>query len=340
MANKPVNPKMVDRLMKQYKKGTSGAKRTKKKKTAHERKVGTTSGATQLSWAVAQSSDDVLFPNSTVRIPAHLNLINRRLYRQHMVYTAKVELSNPNNDTTPIGIYVLRNSWAVRKALRTAKTVYDQAVSEERAQVGNARWHDFRIITEGSNMWNQSKGTLPFVVNGPNAEYRPISLGILGESDFSSVAATDANGVETIRAFSLQDTSVTDYSVFDEFQKMGPKTMANPVSPSTGGYDRARGTSFEDANVLDLLDEGNNPPYNPENLNLADGVWVKVGEVGRKSSGGMITSTGYFEAPLGIVVLHGYQQKAGAGRPIDITEQMIEICVKDGDYKGVAAHEI
>lgn len=341
MANKPVRPGMVDKLMKQYKKGTKGAKRSKPKKTAHQKKVGTTSGATQLSWAVAQSTDDVLLPNSSIQIDRHLNLVNRRLYRQNMVYTAKIELSNPNEDQQPIGIYVLRNSWAVRKALQTAKTVYDQAVSEERAQVGNARWHDFRIVTQGSNMWNQSRATFPFCMNGPAAEYRPITEGLVGEYDYSSVAATDANGNEIIRSFGLQDLTVAggSYSVWEEFQNMGPKTMSNPVTSSPGGYDRARGTSFEDANVVDLLDEGNLPPYDANNLNL-DTAWVKVGEVGRLSTGGMITSTGYFEAPLGVIVLHGYAQRAAAGAALPERTQLIEVCVKEGDYKGVAAQPI
>lgn len=120
---------------------------------------------------------------------------------------------------------------------------------------------------------------------------------------------------------------------------MGPKTMASPVSPSPGGYDRARGTSFEDANVLDLLDEGNNPPYNPENLNL-DTAWVKVGEIGRQSTGGMVTSTSYFEAPLGVVVLLGYDIKAGAGQPLPIETPFVEVVCKEGEYKGVSAYDI
>lgn len=315
-------------------------KRSKPKKTAHQNKVGTTSGATQLSWAVAQSFDGVANPNSSVQIDRHLNIVNRRLYRQHKVYTAKVKLSNPNADQRAIGVFALRNTWAVRKAISTAKTVFDQAVSEERAQVGNARWQDFRILTDGVQMWNQSKGTLPFSVNGPSAEYRPYSEGAVGEYDYSAVATTDANGVEQIKGFDLAPASTPlTYSIFDEYNRMGPKTSASPLSPSPGGYDRARGTDFEDANVLELLGDGNNAPYNPENLGL-DSVWVKVGEIGRSSTGGMVTSTPYFEAPLGIVVLQGYSAQAASGLPIPVETQLVEVCVKEGDYKGVTAYDI
>lgn len=337
MANKPVRPEMVDKLMKQYKKGTK-AKRITKKKTAQERKVGTTSGSTQLNWAVAQSTDGPPQQNTLVQVDRHLNLVNRRLYRQHKVYTCKVELSNPNEDQQPIGVYVLRNTWAVRKAIAEAKRVYDEAVKEERAVVGNARWHDFRI--SAFDAWGNANFALPFNVNGPAQEYRPVSEGPLGEYDYSIIATTDATGAEQLKPFKLQDSSTTTaFSIWEEFQNMGPRTSATPVSASLGGYDRARGTDFEDSNVNRLLDAGNQAPYNPENLGL-DTPWVKVGEIGRLATGGMITSTGYFEAPLGLIVLEGYQLFGSSGAPLPLRTQIVEVCVKDGDYKGVAAHDI
>lgn len=319
------------------KKAAPGGKKAKKK-TAHEKKVGTNSSATQLSWAVAQDSDSPATQNTLVQVDRHLNLVNRRLYRQSRVYTAKVELSNPNEDVDPIGVYVLRNTWAVRKAIAEAKQVYEDAVKEERAVVGNARWHDFRI--NPFNAFGQMAFSLPFNVNGPALEYRSVSEGPLGEYDYSQVASTDANGVEVLRSFNLLDASnpVSSYSIWEEFQNMGPRTSATPVSPSPGGYDRARGTDFEDANVENLLDKGNQAPYNPENLGL-DTPWVKVGEIGRLNTGGMITSTGYFEAPLGLIVLQGYSINAG-NFPLPLRTQMVEVCVKDGEYKGVTAHEI
>lgn len=322
----------------QKKAAAKPAKRSKPKKTAHERRVGTTSGSTQLSWAVAQSSDGPVQGNTLVQVDRHLNLVNRRLYRQHKVYTAKVELSNPNEDQTPIGVYVLRNTWAVRKAIAEAKQVYDAAVREERAVVGDARWHDFRINPQ--DCWQSFALSLPFNVNGPAAEYRPVSEGTLGEYDYSTIQTTTATGSPQLKGFLLDDTSTTvSYSIFEEFQNMGPRTSATPVSASSGGYDRARGTDFETANVERLLERGNQAPYNPENLGL-DTPWVKVGEIGRLSTGGMITSTGYFEAPLGLIVLEGYTTSGGFEQPLPTRTQMVEVCVKDGDYKGVAAHDI
>ena len=317
---------------------TMSQKRTKAKKSAHERKVGTTSGSTQLSWAVAQASDGPAAQNTLVQIDRHLNLINRRLYRQNKVYTAKVRLSNPNDATEPIGVYVLRNTWAVRKALQMAKTVYNAAVKEERAVVGNARWQDFRISV--SNSWSGADLSLPYALNGNSAEYRAISEGPNGEYNTSQVATTDAAGVEQLKFFNLEDASAfNSYSVWEEFQNMGPRTSQTPQSVGTGGYDRARGTDFEDANVAGLLGDGNQAPYNPENLGLGT-PWVKVGEIGRQTQGGMVTMTNYFEAPLGLVALVGASLNSGTGIPLPERTQIVEVCVKEGEYKGVSAYDI
>ena len=317
---------------------TMSKNRTKSKKSAHEKKVGTTSGSTQLSWAIAQASDGPASPNTLVEVDRHLNLINRRLYRQHKVYTAKVRLSNPNDDTEPIGVYVLRNTWAVRKALQMAKTVYNAAVKEERAVVGNARWQDFRIDTSGA--FSAASPSLPYALSGTAAEYRAISEGPNGEYNTSQVATTSAAGVEQLKFFKLDDTSTTvSYSVWEEYQNMGPRTSQTPQSVGLGGYDRARGTDFEDANVVGLLGDGNQAPYNPENLGLGT-PWVKVGEIGRQSQGGMVTMTNYFEAPLGLVALVGATLSSGTGQPLPERTQIIEVCVKEGDYKGVSAYDI
>ena len=320
-----------------------------KKTSMMDKKVGTTAGATQRVFPVAQLGTGPVALNSMIAIDECLNLVNRRLYRQHKVYTAKVSLSNPNEDQAPIGVYVLRNTWAVRKAAALAKHIYDKAVREERAVVGNARWHDFRINPSGS--WsNASYATCPLAVDGtvnPSGAYKALTLGSSadGEYQFSEVEVTTSSGTEQLKGFTLSPSSgFNQYSIFAEYQAMGPTTSETPVFNSQGGYDRATGTSFEDENVQDLLNKGNLPPYNAGDLGL-DTPWVKVGEIGRLSTGGMVTSTGFFEAPLGFVMLQGYQKiitdpSASTGNEIATSAQLAEIEVKMGDYKGVMAHDI
>ena len=320
------------------------ATRKTKAKTMTDKKIGTTAGATQRNFAVAQVANGPVALRSVVQVDKCLNLVNRRLYRQHKVYTAKVELATPNEDQTPIGVYALRNTWATRKALSLAKHIYDKAVREERAVVGNARWHDFRIDPAGC--WSAlSDEILPISIDGVNAVYQPLTLGSAadGEYNYSALEVTTGTGTEQSKFFQLREASqFNSYSVWSEYQKMGPSTSESPVFNATGGYDRATGTSFEDENVQDLLNKGNLPPYDAGDLGL-DSPWVKVGQIGRNATGGMVTSTGFFEAPLGLIVLEGYTEQFttdGAGSTKPTSAQLLEVEVKLGDYKGVMAHDI
>lgn len=316
-----------------------------KKQSMQDKKVGTTAGATQRTFPVAQVATGPVAVNAMLAIDRCLNLVNRRLYRQHKVYTAKVHLSNPNETTTPIGVYVLRNTWAVRKSIALAKHIYDKAVREERAVVGNARWHDYRITPSGS-FANTEFRTLPLAITS-DAEYTALTEGSTadGEYQFSEVEVTTSSGTEQQKGFSLRPSSAfNSYSIFAEYQNMGPSTSESPVFNAVGGYDRATGTSFEDENVQDLLNKGNLPPYNAGDLGLGS-PWVKVGEIGRDAQGGMVTSTGFFEAPLGLVWLEGYQAiiadpTSSTGETLPLSTQLCEVEVKMGDYKGVMAHDI
>ncbi len=317
----------------------------KAKPSMMDKKVGTTASATQRNFSVAQVGPGPAAQRSMVQIDRCLNLANRRLYRQHKVYTAKIELSNPNETTTPISVYALRNTWAVRKSMSLAKHIYDKAVREERAVVGNARWHDFRINPSGSWAGTDYK-TLPVAIDANTIQYRALTTGSAadGEYEYSAVEVTTSSGTEQSKDFTITgSSSATRYSIFAEYQAMGPTTSENPVFNSTGGYDRATGTSFEDENVQDLLNKGNLPPYDAGDLGL-DSAWVKVGEIGRNASGGMVTSTGFFEAPLGLVLLDGYSvvlaEPGSIGDFLPLDTQVIDVEVKQGDYKGVMAHDI
>ncbi len=317
------------------------ATRKKAKPSMMDKKVGTTAGATQREFAIAQVANGPVSARSLVQVDKCLNLVNRRLYRQHKVYTAKIELSDPNEDQTPIDVYALRNTWAVRKAMALAKSIYDEAVAEERAVVGNARWHDFRINASAS-FDSLAVDILPFAVDGVNLEYKPLTLGSSsdGEYNVSAVEVTTNTGTTQSKTFGLRPSSIfQEYSIWAEYQKMGPTTSETPVFNSDGGYDRATGTSFEDENVQDLLNKGNLPPYDAGDLGLSS-PWVKVGSIGRQTNGGMVTSTGFFEAPLGMIVLDGYTIQTTEDGGLPLSTKMLECEVKMGDYKGVMAHDI
>ena len=68
----------------------SNQKRSKvKRKSVLEKQIGTTSGATQRKFAVAQSTGPAA-GNTIIQVDKCLQITNRRIYRQHKVYRTRV----------------------------------------------------------------------------------------------------------------------------------------------------------------------------------------------------------------------------------------------------------
>lgn len=240
---------------------------------------------------------------------------------------------------TRVQLFALKNSWANRKAFALAKEMYDKAVSEERATVGNARWHDFRIGTRG--LWPAAGFVFP-VTTLQDGTRTVIDIGN-GEYADSEVITTTSAGNQQAKGFILGPTSFfDDYSVFLEFANMGPRVPTDPGAVSPGGYERATGTDFEDGNVQDLLDNGNFPPYDTTGNQsvLSGGPLVKVGELFHNANGASVLRTDYFDAPLGIIVAVSYSALVTEPVPVTELDNLLTVVVKDGDYKGVAAEDI
>jgi len=321
-------------------KKTTMQRSRKGKKTASEKKMGTAAGATIRKMDIAMSPVSLPAPNNVVvQGDRLLNLANRRLYRQHKVYRMKVSLQNPNTSALPpLKVFALQNTWWTRKAMKLAKHIYDEAVSEEREVVGSSRWHDFRIQCD----LPATEKVFPVYLDAQNGLFKAITEGTTadGEYEFSQVTSTNDVGAPIQRGFSaVGEPSAGTYDIFSEYNAMGPDTMNDPVFVATGGYDRATGTSFEDSNVADLLNDGNLPPYNAGDLPFQT-PWVQVGEIRSDATGTSITSTGFFDAPLGLVYIPGYEKFIlDVGSPLSLAD-LLSIEFEAGDYKGVNAIDI
>lgn len=323
--------------------------KARKSRTVADKRIGTTAGATQRKMQLAQFVGGTANPTNIIQVDRCLNNANRRLYRQHKVYKAKISLANSNEDnlTGPVDVYALRNTWQTRKAIALAKEIYDLAVKEERAVVGSSRWHDFRIFPN----WTDNTVPpfcFPLGMSGEGMALITEGSGADGEYEYSAVETTDAAGAGVPYTFGTKtNTTANTYSIWDEYQKMGPTTTEDPLFVSPGGYDRATGDSFESENVQDLLNKGNLPPYNAGSLGLqynnGGGAWVKVGQIGRGTgaTGSLKLSTEFFDAPLGMIVVTQAPFAYSGGEVIeDLEIQMLELEVQTGDYKGVMAHDI
>ncbi len=255
-------------------------------------------------------------PSSTLKeleIPRVLSGVNHRLYRQHGVYRAKLDLLTAG-PVQEIKVYALSNTWYVKRAIQMAKQVHDKAMEEERAMGQQARWYDFRITPNQAGHDDMvqaislTPGAAPTLVTHP------------GEWNYSTIE--DAAG--TSKAFVLPaGGSTTGYNIFQEYDRTA-NTERDPVfALSTGGYDGVD-ASVEGENLVSLTEKGNQPPYNGQDL-LAD-VFVQVGSLYRDGSGSQRLSTGFFDAPLGQVWIQ---------YPAADANLILNLECKSGKYKGV-----
>jgi hypothetical protein len=264
-----------------------------------------------------------------ISIPQELSKLNHRLYREHKNYYAEVTLNTAVATPQPVLVYTLAPTWYVLGALRAAKRMYDKAMKDERQMVDQARWHDFRLDIENDM---------------PAAYNQLVSYG-LDQAMTAAAAHTadellparvlDSNGVQ--RTFTLRATTGTvqgpgtAYNVFQEYDAMADTPIDNPaVSSGVAPYDDL----IEEAdteNMGNLQFRGDVPPYNGDSF---DAYWVQVGELHSSPSGNQSATTGFFQAPLGLVLCVGaVDAHIDGGLTIDRTR--VTVNVMPGSYKGV-----
>ena len=253
-------------------------------------------------------------------LPKFLSESNHRLYRQSRVYKAKVNfLSAPVANNGLIHVYVLRDTWMLQKAYQMAKDAYDKNMSEERADISPtnmARWQDFRI-----NLDPKSSGV---------TDLRPtvratgtLGTSTLGNGEFIDTRVFKEDG--TAMTFGLYGTSVR-WSIVEEYDKTADvdSMPANQVSGSDINPYGALDDDNQQAARDDLQNRGNAPPYDPNSLDGAK-LFRRVATLGVGAQSHK-TSTGVFEAPLGIVVIVFEEPES---------VPHLELEVSTGDYKGV-----
>lgn len=253
-----------------------------------------------------------------IAVPQLLSAQGHRLYRQHGCYTVKVDLLDGANAVNEVKVYALANHWFVKRAIQTAKKMFDAAVEDERAVVTQGRWYDFRIVS--------SSGGEPLGTHnnaGPYGGGTVVTLPTTAEYSMSRIRDDQGNS----KVFRLVGPSdPTGFNIFEEYDRLG-NTARDPqqATPATvGGYDGVMET-MDSQNASDLIINGNTPPYHSTDLN--DRVFVQVGSLYRNANGAQRLSTGFFPAPLGFVFL---DYTGGNGE-----NPNLQLVCKSGAYKGV-----
>ena len=253
-----------------------------------------------------------------VDVPMHLSQVNHRLYRQSRYYEVSVTVDTDMADTTTLDVYALSDTWMNQKALQLAKSAWDESNAEELKMLNGkkARWNDFRV---------RSGLTAPFPT--PNAalhDQTTLNVAAYTAGEFEDSQVVDQAG--TIRHFTWsQSPAPTEYDLYEEYDDSG-NTTVDPTTPATGPYSGLL-PNLEAGAAAALQDDGNNPPYNATSLGNA--VWTKVGTLTIRA-GRAKTTTGYFTAPCGFVVLSGAFIASSSLNDISIE-------IKQGNYKGVKA---
>ena len=274
----------------------------------------------QRSFDVA-SSGSVVGSLQQVDVGLSLSEINHRLYRQGKTYQVKVDLK-PTEETA-VGayhIYALVDTWYVQKAWQLAFQTYQDVTADERAYLSDqkiARWEDFRVASGISGV--HQTGPFRYLNTNLGGAYQNT-----GEHEVSEITLADGT---TQRTFSWGPTAGSSLGLIEEYDKAGntdnsPSTLA-AANPYAGAMD-----GVHESQADDLAARGNEPPYDDETFGTR--YWVKIGELVTRPTGVQRTTTGFFNAPCGFILIRTPTANQ------TLTDEL-SVTVRSGNYKGVAA---
>lgn len=273
-----------------------------------------------------------------IDIPASLSVMNNRLYRQGKVYQAKLDLSPKlalDSSGITFRVFTLANNWRTHGAWKLAKEKYDDKYEDEMEDIREsqrAKWRDFRVA---SGMLGIQELRPAIATDNANALG---TLDRLSGGSFPTSQVVDKTGVA--RGFTWEQTgSTVTYSLTEEYEAGGYDIETTTPQDSTGSepYDNL----FADDSAIEgglFQTLGRLPPYQTNNgapgSTPAPGLLVEVAQLGcgLGPQGGAVSklSTGYFDAPCGLVLI-------AAVNTADNLPQNLMMTVKEGSYKGVHA---
>jgi hypothetical protein len=256
-----------------------------------------------------------------------LSGLNRRLYRQNKVYRVKIDVTGEK--AQKLDVFRLRNTFMLQRGYELAMQEWNKSY-EEAAQVVKenvrARWRDFRIdVTPHVNDVNALPRNLRS--SGQGADLIPVVI-----DQFSTSLSYTPSGAS--RDFGIKSDANT-FDIITEYNKVG-KVQDSPTGTTTEAAYEELQTDLNDNMVARLQSEGNNPPYDADDHHPLD-VLEYVGTIYIDADGATKSTTGFFDAPLGVVYVRG---SVGAIDSIDQGRtNLFKMTVQKGQYKGVAAHD-
>jgi hypothetical protein len=291
-------------------------------------KAGTMAGATErdLTYTLQSAGEWAI-----IDLAKSLSVTNNRLYRQGMIYSASLELTDVPSVEGKAEIFTIPNTWYNRKAYELAREKYNDVTRQERkAGVQRGRWNDFRIHALCDN--NQVNPTLwgGTSVSYPNPERlsaSPAMVGLTGD-EFTYTKVEHSAGVTKTFHYAGESNPASSYNIVYQYdmQKDTESDGGTPNPESLPYEDLESGMSDVEA---DNIASGGDAPYDMDRLH--NNLQMRH-ELQTTASGIYRISTPRILIPLGFL----YVKASGFG------SQSLKLTVRvaSGGYKGVHAESM
>lgn len=270
--------------------------------------------------------------------------VNGRLYRQARDYRIKLSLiTAPLHDAganVNMEFFTLPNTYFVHGAIKYAFQQYMNGHADEiAAGVKFAKWHDFSINEQNpTGVWEYSA---PVLWDG-TADSGMAT--ITANEDLSDSSVTDSGG--TSQGFNLIGNLANSYNIFREYAK---KLNYRP-QPGTVSSDQPYDGLLDLDDADDMAEKGDLAPYDrdfsdfiPDDTTVDDdsgqNILTHRGTITYDSAAGPgRISTGFFDAPLGLVWCR--KTVSGSESAWNTTNPELVLTFAKGDYKGVMSHSL
>ncbi len=270
--------------------------------------------STQLTFTIQATTSGGIGSHTYLDLAGLLSRENKRLYRQGMVYHARVTATNFNADgTLSRDIQVLHNSWRIRKAWAQAKRAWDLSTAEERKHGTRAgRWNDFKVFYESAHNAGNTVG--PTTASD-------------GEWNYTVANAATSSAQYQFHFLGTGSSGTPGrFGILREYDDMRDQDTDTPAAAGTAMPYSILQAELSN-NQSDLLqEEGDQPPYGAVDLERqTPEVMYRIGVPNTPDN--LITSTqGFVPIPCGLIKLEN---------PDRAYELRIDF--KAGSYKGVHA---
>lgn len=250
---------------------------------------------------------------SYVDVSAMLGRANQRLYRQGMLYSMSVSYQGNNPPGAPgqIEIGHLPNNWAIRNSHQLARKMWLESTKHERAAgVKPGRWNDFRVYFDASH-------------TGANNINTPFGSAGLGTGEIPFTQARRQDTAAALEYMFLGNTTASRFGILNEYDKTADTDTDTPAAVSSTMAYRTLMAELVNEQADQIQEEGDNPPYDPSNMQ--NNIVIPFYSINHPTVSNR-HATPMMHVPAGIL---SFVNRGD--------EQFINITLKAGSYKGVAA---